>query len=278
MLGAMLPRAVALLALLLVAASARAGPAPLLDGRDVVGSHAAYDFTTGHGCYSSDPVLGVASTDLTSTLAYISSGASTTFRLHLDAIPLDESCPAIDLTFTASLAWPPAEGLQRGSFNAPCGVSGFVDAYGEATGRSLVLWFSNAPSACGLPATTGLLAASVAPPHPATTLACTPVVVPGCSGVADQNAQWFPGCGGERHATYVYVAGIGVVGGARECQAWNDGREHSRVDALFVTVDATETDCTIHAYDPVLGGEAMEPCPDALHEAVWGMDWGNLVP
>lgn len=277
-------RAAGLVVLLVLAAPFAASalpPAVVTDpAAEIVSRHALYLYSTQHVCSSSDPVVGIVSTDLTSRLASASEGGSTTFTLHLDAIPGDAECPALDFVFTAPLAYPSGQTVSYAPFSTTCGATGAVVIYEWPTGNNFQLYVNAPNGECGVPGGFMQGGFTTSPVVAGTALACGPLVVPACVGVYEHEPQHWNSCDGQPSSTNVVVV-IDVVSARRQCQFWSDGREHVIIDTpLFpvFTIDATEDSCTMSFTSPIGVGDNEAACPEEVRAAVYGADWGHVLP
>lgn len=272
----------ALVALFVLLAPAAAAVVPPVaqEGTEMVASHGRHSYSTGQNCGNSDPVLGIVSADATSTLTHRPAGTATRYTLHLNPALGDAACPVVDVTLLSAAAWPAAPNtFTYGGIATDCGATGQVHLARWDTGVSFYAYWDAVPAACGYTfgASTamGVWIQSI---QPSATLVCSPVVLSGCTG-AGESTYPIPGCAQEQ--LYVAVAGIHVIYGTHGCEYWTDGHEYASVgDGFgFVTIVATEDSCTLRVGD--FFGEPVQqqaPCPDAVGDAVYGMDWNDVLP
>lgn len=282
--------AVALALLLVLPLAAAALPTLPGPGQDVISSHAIIQISNNVWtpiCSSTDPVLWMFSTSLTSRLDYAANGDGTTsFDLRLDAAPGDPACPAFEFEFRGAVEWPPAEGSSTdssGLFDSACGASGRLHTVHYPESRVMSLIIHEMPEACGVPAAPGqAIQFYVNHAHVDTAFACTPLVTHACVGVDEGS---FPLRCGDRDETNVHVLWFGVAGGSRG-QSFDCSGGYTGAYVLTAHVEATDEGCVIHHRAPrdlaLSVPEASLACPEPigkpLSDAIRGVAWGDLLP
>lgn len=277
-------RPVAFLALVILVAPFAAGALPPASATDtdaeIVSRHSVSRFEpvtfAQHNCNSGDPAVGIVSTDLTSRLMHEAGDGVTTFTLHLDAVPGDLECPAIDLEFTAALAYPPTSGITWSSFTTTCGAPGSIVIYHHSQGTVIQFFLDDMTGVCLVPGfyQGGFLIGRL---QQGPAAACSPLVVLGCAGVIEREPPMRWGeCDGQAESTSVTLI-ADVITARQQCHPWTDGKRHAIVsDGFFgfVEIDATDDSCTIRDN---LAGLVTQPCPEEVRAAIYDQDWGHIL-
>lgn len=273
-----LPLALIAAALLVLPGATAAVPLPG-EGSEIVSGHSRSLYASGHSCTTTDPATGLLSTDLTSRLQHVAEAGGMRVTLQLDAIPGDDACPAVDVSFFVAASWPtmPQE-YAYGDFTTDCGAVGSFLVMRWDQGYSGHAFWSEVPSGCalGIPSSSAVqFSIQLATPSPA--MACTPVLLPTCVGAQESTWQMPTSCSSERLAIH---GGLELVYGMHGCDH-RDGEEFAQAGDSFgiVRVRATQDSCMVFVGD-FLGGPAQQNvgCPQPAGDALYGTDWHTILP
>lgn len=273
------PIAIPILVLLLLAPFAGALPAapPPVGETDHVSSSGWWLPNTPHFCYSSDPVVGIVETGVTSSISHHEADGVTQYVLHLDASLTDAACSAFDLAFSSSIAaWPQAQGWSSAPISSACGATGSFNVYSSSGGVGAQMYL-DVPAACA----TGVVGQvslyfSVGAVHPSTYLVCSPYGAQLCVGATQrENPYGYPCDDGTYGSSFSAV----IVWAGRQCDPYNGDVVYVDPALGFVVIEAREGSCTIHAQDWALGlVDERAPCPTQLSDALRDEDWGHVLP
>lgn len=269
--------ALALAAFLLFASvpavAAQGLPEPV-EGDGLVSSWSA--FGSSRSCTSLDPVVGVVDLGLGSSVETAPAEDGTRYAFHLTSAAPREGCPAaMDLEFVSSLAaWPTTPNAwENGDVRSACGATGSIGVYPSADGR-LVRLSLDLPEACAV----GMVGhvdfwISMRPLHPSEYMLCQPLVLATCVGAYEADDPYAT-CASGRPAGGTYVAP--VVSASRDC--WEGERVWVSLLFGFVYVEGEEAACTLHLFDVTSGVYIETPCPAEVGAALYGVEWGRVLP